>query len=144
MEEEEFWDLYHNDLYKEQPHLLAEFYYKRLNEMHEAYLSAELAKLKNQKVWVFGGGSAFQNKKHLLKDVRIEGILMDFPNAPAMIDNIPVYSPELAFSKKLAYPLVIVAKRENINTMYKKIISQYHYSNANNVILCADLPIFAR
>lgn len=140
LDEKEFWDLYHNERYKEQPHLLAEFYYQRLNAMHESYLTREFAKLTGQKVWVFGGGSAWQNKKHLLKDVQVEGILMDFENAPQLIDNIPVLQPKQAFLEHPEYPLVIAANRENINVMYKKIISQYQYQNRQHIILCADLP----
>lgn len=140
LDEKEFWDLYHNEFYKENPQLLADFYYQRLNAMHEAYLTKEFAELTDQKVWVFGGGSAWQQKKHKLKDVQIEGILMDFENVPQAIDGIPVLQPKQAFSEHPEYPVIIVAKKENINLMYKKMISQYRYRNSDNIILCADLP----
>lgn len=145
LEEKEFWDLYHNEFYKENPHLLAEFYYKRLNEVHEKYLASELTKIKGKKVWIFGGGAAFQNKKHLLKNVQIEGILMDFENAPKQIDTIPVLHPEQAFSEHPEYPVIIMGKRENVNNMYKKVLQyMYIYSvgqcGGSNIITCADLP----
>lgn len=130
--DDEFSSLRNDKLYREYPHLLGELYQNTIYERHTSYFEKELKRIQGKNVFIYGGGEAYKQNRHLLKGINIRSILMDMPG-PAEIDGIQVIHPEKAVINS-ENPIIIMARYQNMNTMYRKL--RYRFPQLHDIIGC--------
>lgn len=130
--DDEFSSLRNDKLYREYPHLLGELYQNTIYERHTSYFENELKRIQGKDVFIYGGGEAYRQNRHLLKGINIRSILMDMPG-PDEIDGIQVIHPEKAVVNS-EDPVIIMARYPNMNTIYRKL--RYKFPQIHDIIGC--------
>lgn len=132
LNDDEFSSLRRDKSYHDHPYLLGKLYHNTIQERHKSYFEKELNRIQGKDVFIYGGGEAYRQNRHLLHGVNIRAILMDTPEHNK-IDGIQVTHPDNATIHP-GNAVIIMARYQNINIMYRKI--RYKFKNLNDVIGC--------
>lgn len=135
LDDKDFNSLRNDELYKRSPHLLGKLYQSTTKQKHKEYLNKELNRIQGKEIYIFGGGPAYEENKHLLKDVKIRSFMIDSSyNPPDSIDGIPVIGPD---SKIIDgnNPVIIMGGIDNINFMWRRI--QNLQPQVTDIVTCS-------
>lgn len=133
----DFMDIYNNKFFRENPCLLGELYHDTVNNLYNDYITKQINRIKGREVWFYGCGSVYQQKKCIFKNIHPKGILIDIDNEYSIIDNMTAMHPDEAVKINPNIPVIIFAKKENINYIYTKILRKW--SNFKDIIVCTSI-----
>jgi radical SAM superfamily enzyme YgiQ (UPF0313 family) len=83
-----FFTIYHNDYFKENPHILINIYNNAVYSAFFFYLQSTARRLAGQEVYFYGCGELYQRYKHIFRNSKPKAILRDISNpSPVPLDN---------------------------------------------------------